>query len=132
MAVTAKLDEWGKPAWIAAIVLGFMVFWPVGLLTLAYAIGSGRMGCGTHRADFSRWNKGWNKSWSRGGWPNARSSGNTAFDEYRSETIKRLEDEEQEFRDFLHRLRAAKDKTEFDQFMSERRSGPPAETPQGN
>jgi Protein of unknown function (DUF2852) len=131
MPVAAKLDEWGKPAWIAAIVLGFIVFWPVGLLTLAYAIGSGRMGCG-QRADFSRWNKGWNKSWSRGGWQNPRSSGNTAFDEYRSETLKRLEDEEQEFRDFLHRLRAAKDKTEFDQFMSERRNQPSAETSQDN
>jgi hypothetical protein len=129
MAVTAKLDEWGKPAWIAAIVLGFMVFWPIGLLTLAYVIGSGRMGCGHHRADFSRWNKGWNKGWQKGGWPQ-RSSGNTAFDEYRSETLKRLEDEEQEFRDFLDRLRAAKDKTEFDQFMAERKNKPPAEMPQ--
>lgn len=132
MAVTAKLDEWGKPAWIAAIVLGFFVFWPVGLLTLAYAIGSGRMGCGHHRADFSHWNKGWSKGWSRGGWQNPQSSGNTAFDEYRSETLKRLEDEEQEFRDFLARLRAAKDKTEFDQFMADRKRQPPAEMPQGN
>jgi Protein of unknown function (DUF2852) len=131
MAVAAKLDEWGKPAWIAAIVLGFMVFWPIGLLTLAYVIGSGRMGCGQHRADFSRWNKGWNKGWQRGGWQPHRSSGNTAFDEYRNETLKRLEDEEQEFRDFLDRLRAAKDKTEFDQFMAERKNRPPAETPQG-
>ncbi len=130
MAVAAKLDEWGKPAWIAAIVLGFMVFWPIGLLTLAYVIGSGRMGC-SQRADFSHWSKGWNKSFSRG-WQPQRSSGNNAFDEYRNETLKRLEDEEQEFRDFLDRLRAAKDKTEFDQFMSERKNRPPAEMPQDN
>jgi hypothetical protein len=134
MAVAAKLDEWGKPAWIAAIVLGFMVFWPIGLLTLAYVIGSGRMGCGHHhrdpRAEFARWNKGWQKGWKRG-W-HQQSSGNTAFDEYRSETLKRLEDEEQEFHTFLDRLRAAKDKTEFDQFMSERRNKPPAEMPQDN
>ena len=31
MPITAKLDELGKPAWIALIVLGFMVWWPIGL-----------------------------------------------------------------------------------------------------
>lgn len=126
MPIAAKLDEWGKPAWIAAIVLGFIVFWPIGLLTLAYVIWSGRMGCG-HRAGFARW--GGKRDWRRAG-PWHHSSGNTAFDEYRNETLKRLEDEEQEFRDFLDRLRAAKDKTEFDQFMAERknRPAPPPET----
>ena len=57
------------------------------------------------------------------------SSGNAAFDEYRSETFKRLEEEQREFRDFLERLRFAKDKTEFDQFMAERRNRPAPETP---
>jgi hypothetical protein len=52
------------------------------------------------------------------------SSGNRAFDEYRTETLKRLEDEQTEFKDFLDRLRHAKDKAEFDQFMSERRTRP--------
>ena len=51
-----------------------------------------------------------------------RSSGNRAFDEYRTETLRRLEDEQREFRDFLERLRMAKDKAEFDQFMAERRN----------
>ena len=36
--------------------------------------------------------------------------------------VLRLEDEQREFRDFLTRLRMAKDKAEFDQFMAERRS----------
>ena len=36
----------------------------------------------------------------------------------------RLEEEQREFRDFLDRLRFAKDKTEFDQFMAERRNRP--------
>ncbi len=126
MPITAKLDEWGKPAWIAAVVLGFIVFWPIGLATLAYVIWSGRMGCG-QRAGFSRWKRG---EWKQHGGPFMRSSGNTAFDEYRNETLKRLEDEEREFRDFLDRLRAAKDKTEFDAFMADRknRPEPPAET----
>jgi hypothetical protein len=50
------------------------------------------------------------------------SSGNHAFDEYREEALRRLEDEATEFRDFLERLRAAKDRTEFDEFMRDRRS----------
>jgi hypothetical protein len=50
------------------------------------------------------------------------SSGNRAFDEYRAETLRRLEDEQREFLAFLERLRHAKDKAEFDQFMTERRN----------
>ena len=60
----------------------------------------------------------------RGGdwWGGPPSSGNRAFDDYRSETLKRLEEEQREFRNFLDRLRFAKDKTEFDQFMAEQRN----------
>jgi len=61
------------------------------------------------------------------------SSGNRAFDEYRDETLRRLEDEQREFLEFLDRLRHAKDKGEFDQFMAERRSyreTPPPAPPQ--
>ena len=52
------------------------------------------------------------------------TSGNRAFDEYRAETLRRLEEEAQEFRDFLDNLRHAKDKAEFDQFMNDRRTPP--------
>jgi len=48
-----------------------------------------------------------------------RSSGNRAFDEYRTETLRRLEEEQREFMAFLDRLRLARDKVEFDQFMAE-------------
>jgi hypothetical protein len=65
------------------------------------------------------------------------SSGNSAFDDYREETLKRLEDEQIEFQSFLERLRHAKDKAEFDQFMNDRGNdrgdapqSPP--TPDGN
>ena len=44
--MVAKLDGWGMPAWIAVMVLGFVIFWPIGLAILAYLIWSGRMGCG--------------------------------------------------------------------------------------
>jgi hypothetical protein len=38
----------------------------------------------------------------RGGWWGCHSSsGNRAFDEYRTDTLKRLEDEQRGFRDFL-------------------------------
>lgn len=52
------------------------------------------------------------------------SSGNRAFDEYRAETLQRLEEEQREFKDFLTRLRHAKDKEEFDQFMAQHRTRP--------
>jgi hypothetical protein len=57
------------------------------------------------------------------------SSGNAAFDDYREETLRRLEEEQREFREFLDRLRKAKDKQEFDQFMAERRARPEGEGP---
>jgi hypothetical protein len=53
-------------------------------------------------------------------WAYPRSSGNRAFDEYRAATLRLLEEEQRDFRDFLDRLRHAKDKAEFDQFMAER------------
>jgi hypothetical protein len=132
MPITAKLDELGLPAWIGLMILGFMVWWPVGFALLAFIIGSGRMGCGRHSVE--RWEnkmsrmqdkfermrgRAGNGSWS---WGQPPSSGNRAFDEYRTETLRRLEDEQRDFRDFLDRLRLAKDKTEFDQFMTERRN----------
>ncbi|MEM6637262.1 MAG: DUF2852 domain-containing protein [Pseudomonadota bacterium] len=104
------LDERGKAAWIAAMVLGFIVFWPVGLAILAYMIWSKRMmtSCGSR------------KNRMRHGRHAFKSSGNTAFDAYKAETLRRLEDEQESFQQFLGRLRDAKDKAEFDQFMDER------------
>ena len=66
------------------------------------------------------------------GWWSGRSgqSGNRAFDEYRTETLRRLEEEQREFKAFLDRLRHAKDKAEFDQFMAERGHRPQNEAPQ--
>lgn len=47
-------------------------------------------------------------------------SGNIAFDAYRAETLKRLDDEQKAFKKFLDRLRVAKDKAEFEQLLAER------------
>jgi hypothetical protein len=49
-----------------------------------------------------------------------RPSGNSAFDAYKADTLRRLEEEQDRFEAFLSRLRDAKDKAEFDQFMKER------------
>ena len=62
-------------------------------------------------------------------WGGSRPSGNVAFDEYREETLRKLDEEQREFRDYLDRLRSAKDRAEFDQFMNERRNRPPATEP---
>ena len=122
------------------MVAGFILFWPIGLAILAYLLWSGRMGrmgCGRHGGEMSRWQQRmadrWDSKmerWGREmrGFP---SSGNHVFDDYREETLRRLEEEQREFREFLARLRKAKDKEEFDQFMAERRSRPATDGPQG-
>jgi hypothetical protein len=121
MPIVAKLDELGKPAWIALMILGFCIWWPLGLATLAFMIGSGRMSC-WKRGGMSRWHGGAPMRDAGTWWQPSRSSGNRAFDEYREETLRRLEEEQREFREFLGRLRMAKDKAEFDQFMADRRA----------
>ena len=49
-----------------------------------------------------------------------KSSGNASFDAYRDKLMQRLEQEQTSFEGFLTRLRDAKDKTEFDSFLTER------------
>ncbi len=105
----AWLDDKGKGAWIAAMVLGFIFFWPIGLALLAYMIWSKRMfksGCRKGHRIHAR--------------HSFRTSGNTAFDAYKADTLRRLEEEQDAFESFLQRLRDAKDKAEFDQFMDDR------------
>ena len=137
--LAARLDDIGKPAWIGLMIAGFMLFWPLGLVILGYLIGSGRMGCWVEGGD--RWQRHMSRMQRRMDrmqqraerWWGPRqqaTSGNRAFDEYREETLRRLEDEQREFMEFLERLRHAKDKAEFDQFMAERGHRPTAPPPQ--
>ncbi len=123
MELTRKLDEHGKGAWICVMVLSFIIFWPAGLAILAYLIWSGRMRC-WKAGRVGRWHNRRDRNEHRHEFGKNRyyetSSNNSAFDDYREETLKRLEDEQIEFESFLERLRHAKDKAEFDQFMDDR------------
>ena len=141
--VAATLDDIPKPIWILGMVLAFIWCWPVGLAILAvFLFGrSGRMGPWRYaHGCWGTWYhpEGWRNGTTANGngngasatrsggcfWGRAPSSGNRAFDEYRAETLRRLEDEQRDFKAFLDRLRMAKDKAEFDQFMAERRNRP--------
>lgn len=106
------LDARGRAAWIAAMVLGFILAPPIGLALLGYMIWADKfrrnrrketaMSCCSHRK------------------APLRSSGNAAFDAYKANALQRLEDEQAAFEAFLARLRAAKDQQEFDRFMEDR------------
>jgi hypothetical protein len=130
-------------AFLALFFFGHWMLWPLGFLALAFIIGSGRMGCWNHHG-MGRWENKMQRMQDKmdrvrarmdgmhGGdwWGGPPTSGNRAFDDYRAETLKRLEEEQREFRNFLDRLRFAKDKTEFDQFMAERRNHDAGPQPQ--
>jgi hypothetical protein len=131
-------------------ILGFLWWWPLGLVILGFMLARGKFGCWRHvtyagegpmlglEHGMDRWERKVariqekmerlrtkvDRVRSAGDWFGASSSGNHAFDEYRSETLKRLEDEQREFKEFLERLRFAKDRTEFEQFMAGRRQRP--------
>ena len=131
-------------------VLGFLWWWPIGLLLLAFFLSRGRFGSWRHLAyagdmpmfDRDHGRDRWDRKMTRlqekmdrvrdrmdrftgrGDWFGPATSGNRAFDDYRAETLRRLEEEQREFKDFLARLRFAKDRAEFDQFMAERRRPP--------
>ena len=138
---------------IILTVLGFLWWWPIGLVLLGLFLGRGKFGSWRHLSyagntpmfakdhGRDRWERKMTRLQEkmemvraksdqfRGGrdWFGPATSGNRAFDDYRSETLKRLEDEQREFKDFLARLRFARDRSEFDQFMADRRGPPPIE-----
>jgi uncharacterized protein DUF2852 len=131
-------------------ILGFVWWWPLGLLFLGFLIARKRFGYWRHPGyaadgpmlERERGGRRWDRKIARmqdkmerlrakvdhvrshGDWSGPTSSGNRAFDDYRAETLKRLEDEQREFKDFLGRLRFAKDRAEFDQFMTAQRQRP--------
>ncbi|MCB8880541.1 DUF2852 domain-containing protein [Acidisoma cellulosilytica] len=130
-----------RPLLVAGAIVSFMLWWPLGIALLCLAIWNRRLGRvlfgmepnggagGGQRFRCGGWGGGRNGPWGQRGGPGGsarRSSGNQAFDDYRTATLRRLEEEQAEFTSFLDRLRFAKDKAEFDQFMDERRTRPEA------
>lgn len=114
----AWLDDRGRAAWITAMVGSYIVFWPVGLAMTAYMVMTDKFsGTGIKRNRARGWGGCGHKKRSR---KMSSYTGNAAFDAYKDETLRRLEEEQSNFEEFLERLREAKDKAEFDQFMEDR------------
>lgn len=111
------LDRLGKIAWLTIMALAFAIAWPVGVAMLAYLAGSGRLQA--WRAEYAgapgAWfNIGPGSPASGSGFGGRSSctpsSGNQAFDNYRSEALSRLEEEQREFHAYLERLRKARER----------------------
>ena len=128
--------QWG-PLTIALMVLGFVIFWPLGLAMLAYILWGEMFGGSSEKAEAwinqkKAWCQGNGHRYYGGGPGNWRqSSGNAAFDEYRTEQLKRLDEERrrldeeiQQFHEYMRNLRAARDREEFDRYMRERGNRP--------
>lgn len=135
-------SSWGsKKRWapleLGAMIGGFVVFWPLGLVALGLKLTKGEMwrGASEGTMPWTGWlgkqpsmpGAGSFKGFGFGNFAGAGSSGNAAFDAYKREQLARLEeerrkleDEQRAFRDYMQRLNEAKDKEEFDRFMAER------------
>ena len=102
----SRMDEFGRPAWVLATVAAFWMFWPLGLAVLAYLAWTGRLktmtagGMGEAMSGAMSGAGQWfNLRGDQGAGHGGRSSGNKAFDDYRAETLRRLEEEQREFKD---------------------------------
>ncbi len=117
-----------RPAWtpitIAMMIIGFMIFWPLGLAMIAYILWGDRLedfkSNVNNRTD--RFAKGWSRDC--GSMRKSARSGNVAFDDWRDQEIERLAQERRkleemraEFENHVNELRRSKDKREFDEFM---------------
>lgn len=117
-----------KPGWhptsVGLMVLGFIVFWPLGLAMLAYILWGDRM-----RTTWMKMRPNMETVVREAGFraPDFGRTGNAAFDDYRERELQRLEEERAkiermrtDFDEFLRNLRRAKDQEEFDRFMASR------------
>ncbi len=142
-------DDWANAPWrrgacgmsrwspfeIVAMVLGFIVFWPIGLAILGYKFWQRRNGGPDLQAVAANTWSNARSAMSGGSAPRAwrgfyaAPTGNRAFDEWKNaelgrleEERRRLEDAHREFSDFVETIRKAKDREEFERFMNERRN----------
>ena len=146
--------EWASARWrrgsrwtafeIIAMVLGFIVFWPIGLAILFYKGWQHRYGgpdlqtLASNKFQEARSMMASNRSWGFGcsAMKSATgfytpTTGNAAFDEWRSAELARLDEErrkldeaQRDFAEYVDAIRRAKDREEFDRFMAERRNRP--------
>ncbi len=117
--------NWG-PLNIAAMIVGFIIYWPLGLAVLAYNIFA-------QPGDFGRWIDQAKAIFQDHRTQHHRErshayTGNRAFDAYRTRMMRtldeereRLEEEVRAFRRFQEELRRTRDREEFDRFMAERK-----------
>ena len=101
---------WPLPAKALAVGVAFLVFKPLALAALVYFLIDARRRGGFRHAY---------ASWPRG----ARPSGNSAFEERRRDTLKRLDEDAKAFDEFTRRQREAHDREAFDRFQAERGPG---------
>ncbi|MBZ9976342.1 DUF2852 domain-containing protein [Mesorhizobium sp. BR-1-1-10] len=140
MNTSALIRPAWTPATIALMVIGFMVFWPLGFAMLAYIIWGDRLE--GFKRDVNRATDGIFAGCRRGSdkaarWGNGSArTGNVAFDDWREKELERLNEERRkldemltQFDEYARELRRAKDQDEFDRFMANRNtSTAPAKT----
>ena len=133
MTSTAMIRPAWTPVTIGLMVLGFIIFWPLGLAMLAYILWGDRLHA-QFGIPYPQQGKKSHKSRHRHWQPQRQrqDTGNFAFDDYRKAEIERLEaerskleEERAEFEEFLTVLRRAKDQEEFDRFMNDRAAQKP-------
>ena len=124
-----------RPAWtpatIALMVVGFMIYWPLGLAMIAYIIWGDRLEM--FKRDVNETTDRFFGGLKRPGvnmpFGGQARTGNVAFDEWRETELRRLDEERRklheasaEFEAYARELRRAKDQEEFDRFMRDRRN----------
>jgi Protein of unknown function (DUF2852) len=127
---------------VGAVIGGFALFWPLGLVALFVKMKKGELwkGASEMQAPWANWQKhsenvsNFTSGWQRRDWRGSGFTGNAAFDDYRKAALEKLEaerrklDEERHaFDEFLTKLRRAKDQEAFEKFMAEHRSPPTTE-----
>jgi len=137
-----RCGRW-QPHELAAMILGFIIFWPIGLAIVLWKIWQRKTAYEGDIVDFTRERA--NAFWDHWGvapgvaggaskpaWRGPgfmHSSGNSAFDDWRESELARLEEErrklaeaQREFAEHIDQLRRAKDREEFESFMRARKS----------
>ena len=120
-----ELDEVGELAWLPFVLLAAVMAWRSRPAMLAGFAGHGPLQAwrNRHAGLPGKWTSraGAVLQWAQGARRNSGlSSGNQSFDNHRNDALRKLEEEQREFRAFLERLHQARDQAEFDAFVAER------------